>query len=54
MAAISEPVVGRRGDIHETTMPGRLKAKRNFLQKIRREFYMGRDSVCRNFYSYFR
>ncbi|GCB06653.1 hypothetical protein PSUB009319_42840 [Ralstonia sp. SET104] len=40
-----------RGDLFETTIAGRAKAKRSLVQKFRREFYMGKDSLSRRLYN---
>lgn len=53
MAAISPGVLKHRNDLLGTTI-GRVKANRSLRQKLLREFFMGRDSINRHIYAWYK
>ncbi|MBB5391426.1 MULTISPECIES: glycosyltransferase family 25 protein [unclassified Herbaspirillum] len=51
--SITPSVLVHRNDLMGTTI-GREKAKRTLFQKLKREFYMGRDSMNRRIHAWYR
>jgi glycosyl transferase, family 25 len=51
--SVTPAVLVHRNDLMGTTI-GREKAKRTFFQKLKREFYMGRDSWSRRLHAWYR
>lgn len=48
MLSLSPDIIVHRNDVLGTTIDGRCKARRSIVQKLRREFHMGRDSLNRH------